>query len=89
MALGATRSEIVRLVLGRSLLMTALGIVLGLGGAAGVTRYLESMLFGLTPFDPTTFIAAPVTFGVVATLAALVPVHRATTVDPALVLRCE
>jgi putative ABC transport system permease protein len=89
MALGATRGEIVWLVLGRSLLMTGVGIVLGLVAAAGVTRYLESMLFGLTPLDPTTFVVAPVTFGVIATFAALVPARRATKVDPLVALKCE
>lgn len=88
MALGARRVEVVRLVLGRSLLMTTVGIVLGLAGAAGAIRYLESMLFRITPFDPTTFVAVPLTFGIVAALAALVPAH-ASRVDPVIALRCE
>ncbi|MGH9370708.1 MAG: ABC transporter permease, partial [Vicinamibacterales bacterium] len=89
MALGARRVEILQLMLGRSLVMTGIGIVAGLAVSAAVTRYLEAMLFGLTPLDPTTFIAVPVTFGVVATFAALVPARRATTVDPVVALRCE
>jgi putative ABC transport system permease protein len=74
---------------GQSLLLTAVGVVLGIGGALGVTRYLDNMLFGLTPFDPTTFIAVLLMFGSVATLAAFVPARLATTVDPLVALRRE
>jgi predicted permease len=89
MALGAQRSDVLRLVLSQSLVLTAVGIVLGIGGALGATRYLDKMLFGLTPFDPTTFIAVSLMFGLVATLAAFVPARRATKVDPLVALRCE
>jgi putative ABC transport system permease protein len=89
MALGAERSDVMKLVLGQSLVLTAVGIVLGLAGAAAVTRYLQGMLFGLTPLDPTTFIAVSLMFGLIATLAAYVPARRATRVDPVVALRCE
>jgi predicted permease len=89
MALGARRAEVIRLVLGRSLVVTAAGVVLGLGAAAAVTRYLESLLFGPTPLDPMTFAGVPMLFGIVAALAALVPARRATRVDPVVALRCE
>jgi ABC-type antimicrobial peptide transport system permease subunit len=89
MALGAQRSEVIGLVLRQSLVMTAVGIVLGLAGAAAVTRYLEGMLFGLTPLDPTTFIAVSLIFAAVATLAAFIPARRATKVDPLIALRYE
>jgi ABC-type antimicrobial peptide transport system permease subunit len=89
MALGARRVDVIRLVLGQSLLLTAAGIALGIGGAAAVSRYLERMLFGLTPLDPATFIAVSVIFASIAALAAFVPARSATTVDPLVALRCE
>ena len=55
MALGAQRSQIVSLVVGQGAILTMVGIVAGLVGAAMLSRYLEGMLFGITPLDPTTF----------------------------------
>jgi putative ABC transport system permease protein len=89
MALGAQRVEVMGLVLRQTIPLIAIGMALGLAGAAGVTRYLEGMLFGLTPLDPSTFIGVPLLFGVVATIAAYVPARRATKVDPMVALRCE
>ena len=77
------------LLAGRSLAMTALGIVLGLAGAMAVTRYLETLLFDLTPLDPVTFLSASLLFATVAAIAAFVPARRATKVDPMNALRCE
>ena len=89
MALGARRGDVVRLVLGRTAVMTGIGIVLGLAAAAATTRSLESMLFGLTPLDPTTFVAVPLLFGLAAILATVLPTRRATKIDPVIALRCE
>jgi putative ABC transport system permease protein len=89
MALGARGAEVMRLVLRQSTLLIAIGLICGLGGAAAVTRYLEGLLFGLTPLDPSTFIAVPVIFAIVAALAAYVPARRATRVDPITALRTE
>jgi putative ABC transport system permease protein len=89
MALGARRSEILGLVLGQSSALVGAGIALGLGGAAAVTRYLEGLLFGLTPLDGPTFIGVALVFAAVATLAAFVPARRAAKVDPLVALRCE
>jgi putative ABC transport system permease protein len=89
MALGAARADVLNLVLGQTLVVTAVGITLGLAGAAAFTRYLAGWLFGLTPLDPTTFIAVALVFGAVATCAALVPASRATHVDPLIALRYE
>jgi predicted lysophospholipase L1 biosynthesis ABC-type transport system permease subunit len=89
MALGARGSKVVRLVLSESVGLTAVGMVLGLFGAAAVTRYLEGMLFGLTPLDPLTFVAVAVVFSTIASLAAFVPARRATRIDPMVALRCE
>jgi putative ABC transport system permease protein len=88
-ALGAQRAHVLCLVLGQSLTLTAVGIGLGLGVAAAVTRSLRSLLFGLTPLDPATFIGVATLFAIVATLAALNPAHRATRVDPLVALRNE
>jgi putative ABC transport system permease protein len=89
MALGAEHARVMRLVLGQSLVLTVAGIVLGLAGAAGLTRYFERLLFGLTPLDPTTFAAVALLFGAVATLAAFIPARRATKVSPLVALRGE
>src|SRR5438552_3443286 len=89
MALGAARADVLSLVLGQTLVLTVVGITLGLAGAAAFSRYLAGMLFGLTPLDPTTFIAVALMFGAVAICAALVPARRATNVDPLIALRYE
>jgi putative ABC transport system permease protein len=89
MALGAARADVLGLVLGQTLGLTVIGITLGLAGAAAFTRYLAGMLFGLTPLDPTTFIAVALVFSAVAMCAALVPARRATNVDPLIALRYE
>lgn len=88
-ALGAQRAHVLGLVLGQSLTLTGVGIGLGVAGAAAVTRSLRALLFGLTPLDPATFIGVAALFAIVATLAALLPAHRATRVDPLVALRNE
>jgi putative ABC transport system permease protein len=88
-ALGAQRAHVLGLVLGQSLALTGVGIGLGLAGAAAVTRALRGLLFGLTPLDPATFIGVAALFAIVAMLAALLPAHRATRVDPLVALRNE
>jgi ABC-type antimicrobial peptide transport system permease subunit len=77
------------LVLRQSLAPVAIGLLLGMGGAAVGTRYLEGLLFGLTPLDPSTFASAAGLFAVLAAAAAYVPALRATLVDPLEALRCE
>ena len=89
MALGARRTEVMGSVLAQSTRLTAVGIALGLLGAAAVARYLSVMLFGVAPLDPMTFVAVAGTFALVMTLAAYVPARRATRVDPLVALRCE
>jgi len=88
-AFGARRGQVIALVLGQSALLMSVGIVAGLAGAAMLSRYLEGLLFGVTPLDPVTFIAATVLFAMVALLAAAGPVRRATGVDPLVALRAE
>ncbi len=89
MALGAQRWNVLALVLQKGAILTTIGIVVGLAGAAATTRLLQSMLFGIAPLDPTTFIAVSLMFGFVATLASYVPARRATRVDPMVALRSE
>jgi len=89
MALGARRGQVLALVLRKGVLLMAIGIGLGLVGAAAGTRLLHGMLFGITPLDPKTFMAVSLMFGLVATFACYVPAHRATKVDPMVALRNE
>jgi putative ABC transport system permease protein len=89
MTFGATRVDVIRLVLSQSLALTGVGMALGLAGAVAVTRYLGGLLFGLSPLDPITFITVAVAFGLIAMLAAAVPARRATNVDPLVALRYE
>lgn len=87
MALGATRSGVVRMILGRALSLIGLGILLGVGAAAMLTRWLSSMLFAVTPLDGATFIGLSLMLAAVGTIAALVPARRASRVDPNTALR--
>jgi len=87
MALGAQRSDILRLVVGHGLVLVAVGIVLGLGAAFGVSRLLGNMLFGISATDLTTFAAVPVILGTMALLASYIPAFRATRIDPMAALR--
>jgi len=89
MALGAQRRGILALVLGQGALLAGIGVVAGLAGAFAVTRYLSSLLFGITPLDPATFMAVGLVFAGVALLASYVPARRATGVDPLVALRSE
>jgi predicted permease len=88
-ALGAEPANVVRLVLRQCVVLTTTGIVLGIAGAAAVTRYLKGMLFGITPLDPATFLVVVLVFGAVALLASYLPARRATKVDPLIALRCN
>jgi putative ABC transport system permease protein len=89
MALGAQRGDVMRQVVREGLVLTAIGLLLGLAVATMTMRYLEGLLFGLTPLDPLTFLIMSLLFGFVATIASYVPARRATTVDPLVALRYE
>ncbi|HSC29306.1 MAG TPA: FtsX-like permease family protein, partial [Vicinamibacterales bacterium] len=88
-ALGARPGHIVRLVLGEGLLVTSAGVAFGLALAAAAARTLESLLFGVTASDPTTYAVVPALLALVALLAALAPARRALRVQPTTVLRQE
>ena len=89
MALGAQKSDVFKLVIGRGMLLTLTGLAIGLVGAAGLTRLMSSLLFGVSANDPMTYSAAPVVLGVVSLLACYLPARRATKVDPLQALRQE
>ena len=89
MALGAQRAQVRRTVLGRGLLLAGVGIAVGLAGATGATRYLQAMLYGVTPLDRGTFLVVAMAFAAVAGLASYLPARRATQVDPMVALRTE
>jgi predicted permease len=89
LALGANKSNILRLVLGRSLRLIAAGTVLGLLAALAATRILSSLLFGVSSHDPATFAVVTVLLIVVALTATLLPATSATKIDPAVALRCD
>jgi predicted permease len=88
-AMGAQRSDILRLAVGEGTVTVALGVVAGLAGAAVMTRFLQSMLFEVKATDPFTFAVIAGLLTVVTLLACLVPAHRATRVDPLIALRHE
>jgi putative ABC transport system permease protein len=88
-ALGARPAQVIALVVKQSAILTGVGIALGLSGAAMMSRYLEGLLFGVTPLDPVTFAAAAALFTLVALVAAYGPTRRATDVDPLVALRTE
>lgn len=89
MALGATRANILQLVLARTLRLTALGIVAGLIAAFFLSRFLTSILFGITAHDPLAFAIVPVCLVTIALFAGYLPARRATRVDPVSSLRYE
>ena len=81
-ALGAAHKGLVTMVVGQCLRLSGLGLVLGLVGAASVTRLLDSFLYGITPRDPLTYLSVVGVLGAVAVLASFVPARRAIAVDP-------
>jgi putative ABC transport system permease protein len=89
MALGARRSDVLRLILGQGARMALLGLLPGIFLALGLTRLMRSQLFGVTPHDPLTFAAVAMVFVMVALAACYIPARRAARVDPMVALRYE
>lgn len=89
MALGATPALVMRDVLWYGVRLTAVGLAVGLAGAVAGTRVLSSLLYGVKPLHPLTFIAVPLLLAVVAVAASYIPARRATKVDPMVALRHE
>jgi predicted permease len=89
MALGATARDVVGMVVKQATRLAAVGVVVGLAGGLAATRILATLLFGVKPFDPGTFVTVGVGLFVIALAASLVPARRATQVDPMEALRTE
>jgi putative ABC transport system permease protein len=89
MALGARSGDVLRLVLGEGLKLTAAGLAIGIVAALALTRLLTKLLFGVEPTDPLTIVAVAVLLACVATLACWLPAHRATRIHPTEALRIE
>jgi predicted permease len=89
MALGAEAGDVQRMFVGQGLSLCAFGVVAGMVGAAGLSRLMSSLLFGVAPFDPVTFVATPALLFVAAAAACYIPARRAAAVDPAETLRSE
>ena len=87
MALGAQPRAILKLIVGRGLVLVSVGAVIGVLASFALTRFIENMLFGVTPTDPLTFVTIVLLLGLVALLACLVPAFRAMRVNPIVVLR--
>jgi len=89
MALGATRGDVLRLVVREGMSLALVGMAAGLVAAVGLTRLMSSLLYGVRPADPLTLLSVSLALGGVALLASFVPARRATKVDPMGALRCE
>jgi putative ABC transport system permease protein len=88
-ALGAQRGDVLRLIVGHGALLGGVGIAIGLVGALAVTRFLRTLLFGVSPFDPASFVGVSVVLAGIALLASYVPARRAAKVDPVEALRYD
>ena len=89
MALGARGTDVVRMMVGKGMLLVGAGAALGTGAALLLSRVLESRLYGISATDPLAFIAALGFFATVALLASYLPARRASRVDPMVALRTE
>jgi putative ABC transport system permease protein len=88
-ALGAQQGELKGMFVRHGLVLAGIGVVIGLGAAAGLTRLMSSLLYGIAPLDPVTYIAVPLVLVAATVLASYVPARRAASVDPVEVLRIE
>jgi putative ABC transport system permease protein len=89
MALGAARGDIVRLVLGKALVLGGLGVAIGSAAALGLTRLISGMLYGVRPADPLTFASVAAVLLAVVVAASYAPALRALRVSPLTALRCD
>jgi predicted permease len=89
MALGAQRSHVLKIVLGQGARLTLVGVLIGLAAAAGLTRLMGTILYGVSATDPLTFAAVAIVLALVALAACYIPARRAMRVDRTVALRCE
>jgi predicted permease len=89
MALGATRQSVLLMVLGETVRVLLAGTLIGIPGVLASTRFVSSFLYGLTPADPVTIVAATILLAIAAVMASIVPARRASRVDPMAALRYE
>jgi len=89
MALGAASRDVLRMVVGEALRPVAWGVALGLPLALVAARLSQGFLYGVSPYDPMTFLGVPVALSLVALVASGLPARRATRIDPMLILRSE
>jgi putative ABC transport system permease protein len=89
MALGAQHRDVMSLVLGEGMLVILIGLAIGLVGSLALTRFLSSLLFGVTATDPLTFAAVVCLLALIALAACYIPARRAMLVDPMIALRYE
>ena len=87
--MGAATSDVIRLVLGSAAKLLLIGVVVGLGAAAALSRYLTTLLYEVRPLDPVTFVAVPIVLVITAAIAVAAPAWRAARVDPVVAFRVE
>ena len=88
-ALGASRADVLRMVVRMGLRLVAIGVAIGLAGSFGVTRVIASQLWGISPHDPTTIAGVVAVIALAGASACYFPARRAMTVDPIIALRYE
>jgi ABC-type antimicrobial peptide transport system permease subunit len=88
-ALGAQRRELIGMFVRHSLWLSGIGVVIGVVAAAGLTQLMSSLLYGITPLDPLTYVAVPLVLVTAPRLASYLPARRAASVDPMEALRVE
>jgi ABC-type antimicrobial peptide transport system permease subunit len=89
LALGAQKSGLQWMFVRSALVLTAIGVAIGAGTAAGLMQLMKSLLFGISPLDPLTYVAVPLVLAASAALASYLPARRAAAVDPVEALRAD